>query len=61
MSQTVMLPIVEELNAAELARLERERLANLRWESWGRSIGLLTLEQINRNNHPNWAWDDYAI
>lgn len=61
MSQTMMMPVMEGAEAVELLRLERERLGNLRWESWGREIGLLTPEQIKRANNPLWHWDDYAI
>ncbi len=61
MSQTMMMPVFEGAAAESLRRLERERLDNLRWESWGREIGLLTPEQIKRANNPQWAWDDYSI
>lgn len=61
MSQTTMDKVMSEAAGMDLARLERERLAALRWESWGREIGLLTPEHIARNNNPSWAWDDYSI
>ncbi len=62
MSQTSMELV---LNCADSQAHERkvresafilERVAN-----YGRGIGLLTLDDISRNNHPNWQWDDYAI
>lgn len=61
MSQTTMMTVMNEAAAVELARLERVRIANLRWESWGREIGLQTAEVRARELNPDWAWDDYAI
>lgn len=61
MSQTLMMPVFEEIAAAEAARLEVQRIANLRWESWGREIGLQTDEIRKRATFPKWAWDDYSI
>lgn len=58
MSQPEMLPIVEVCDkSAELQKLlERER-----WQFWGRDLGLLTREQIQQANHPDWQWGDYEI
>lgn len=59
-----MMPVLEaavSIAPSAVERIERERLAALRWEHWGREIGLLTPEQIARNNNPLWMWDDYAI
>lgn len=61
MAQTEMMTVMEGAAAVQLARLERERLVNLKWESWGRDIGLQTAEIRARAIHSDWAWDDYAI
>ena len=61
MSQTTMslLEVVErEVHAAEQARRDVE---NEQWANYGKGVGLLTLDALNRNNRPNWQWDDYAI
>lgn len=59
--QTEMMPVLESVNAAnELRRLEQERLTQLHLDTWGK-VGLLTLDALNRNNKPQWQWDDYAI
>jgi len=57
---SILEVIDREYDAAqEAARLERLRLAEIHFSMW--NPGTLTLEQINRQNHPDWAWDDYAI
>ncbi len=44
--------------AAQAARREVELE---QWANYGKDIGLLTLDAINRQNRPQWQWDDYAI
>jgi hypothetical protein len=61
MSQSTMVSVLDEASAVELARLERVRIANLKWASWGRDIGLQTAEVRARALNTDWAWDDYAI
>lgn len=56
-----MVSVLDEASAVELARLERVRIANLKWASWGRDIGLQTAEVRARALNTDWAWDDYAI
>lgn len=63
--QTEMLPVVAVCQEAELMQrlieegnraLEREK-----WEHRYSALGLLTREQIQQANHPDWQWGDYSI
>jgi hypothetical protein len=51
----------------ELSELIREVEAPAREAMLGRMAdlnrkwGTTTPEMLTRNNHPNWAWDDYSI
>ncbi len=58
MSQTTMEVIEREYAAAEHARREAECE---RWANYGRGVGLLTLDELQRATRPQWAWDDYSI
>ncbi len=61
MSQTTMslLEVMEREDAA--AQAARRDAENEQWATYGHGVGLLTLDALNRNNRPNWQWDDYAI
>ncbi len=61
MSQSEMT-IVEEVDEAH-ERWERERRAEreARALAWGKGIGQLTRDMIQRAVHSDWVWDDWSI
>jgi hypothetical protein len=53
--------MTEVLQPADVQAESKRMREQVRWENWGREIGLLTREQIQHAVHPDWQWGDYEI
>lgn len=64
-TQTEMLPVLAVCREAELMQRAvdegRKLLEREKWEHRYSALGLLTREQIQQANHPDWQWGDYSI
>ena len=60
MSQSTMT-VWDDAKGVDPMKAERDRFTAMKWEHFGRGLGLQTEKIRKRALFPNWAWDDYSI